>query len=130
VSELRKSAKNTAARERARAQAAQFRQREDTLEALAVDYFTSVEQIEEVNAAADAEIERIREQAACNTADRQNSAHAAVAAMLATGASRQEVSARLGIPVKDVRRATEGTTTPLTVARDGDGNEAGSSDAE
>jgi hypothetical protein len=120
VAELRKSAKTTAARERARAQAAQFREREDTLEALAVDYFTYIEQIDEVNAAADAEIERIREQATRNTADRQKSAHTAVVAMLTAGTSRAEVSARLGITVKDVRRATEGSTPPPTVAPNGD----------
>jgi hypothetical protein len=117
VAELRKSAKQSAARDRAREKAAQFRQREDTLESLAVDYFTSIEQVEKVNAAAEKEIARIREQAARNIAQREKSAAVAVVAMLSTGASRAEVSARLGLTVKEVRRAAD-LISPPTAANE------------
>ncbi|HEV7950539.1 MAG TPA: hypothetical protein VGP24_12300, partial [Glaciihabitans sp.] len=88
-----------------------------TLESLAVDYFTSIEQVEKVNAAAEKEIARIREQAARNIAQREKSAAVAVVAMLSTGASRAEVSARLGLTVKEVRRAAD-LISPPTAANE------------
>lgn len=104
--EPRKSAKQSAARERARTQAAQFREREDTLESLAVDYFTYVEQVDEVKAQADSEVERVRAQAEVHVADRQRSADAVIARMLKLGTPRNEIADRLGISTRDVKRAT------------------------
>jgi hypothetical protein len=112
LAEPRKSAKLTAARQLAREKSAQFREREDKLESLAVDYFTYAEQIEEVNALAEKEIVRIREQAEKNTADRRASAARIIPAMLAAGASRAEVAGRLGIAARDVKRATPAPATP------------------
>ena len=113
MAEPRKSAKLTAARQLARENAAQFREREDKLESLAVDYFTYVEQVEEVNALAEKEIVRIREQAQKNTADRRASAARTIAEMLAAGASRAEVAGRLGIATRDVKKATPAPATPV-----------------
>lgn len=110
--ELRKSAKQSAARERARTQAAQFREREDALESLAVDYFTYVEQVDEVKTQADIEVDRIRAQAEAQVADRQRSADAVIARMLQLGAPRNEIADRLGISTRDVKRATP---TPAAV---------------
>lgn len=112
MAEARKSAKLTAARQLAREKSAQFREREDKLESLAVDYFTYVDQVEEVNALAEKEIVRIRAQAERNTADRRASAAATIAAMLAAGASRAEVAGRLGIAARDVKRAVPAPAAP------------------
>ena len=112
MAEARKSAKLTAARQLAREKSAQFREREDKLESLAVDYFTYVEQVDEVNELAEKEIVRIRAQAERNTADRRASAAATIVAMLAAGASRAEVAGRLGIATRDVKRAAPAPAAP------------------
>ncbi|POH69169.1 hypothetical protein C3B59_05895 [Cryobacterium zongtaii] len=104
MAEARKSAKLTAARQLAREKSAQFREREDELESLAVDYFTYIEQIDEANELAEREIGRIRAQADLNITDRRTSAARTVDAMLAQGASRAEVAGRLGISTRDVKR--------------------------
>ena len=104
MAEARKSAKLTAARQLAREKSAQFREREDKLESLAVDYFTYLEQIDEANELAEKEITRIRAHADKNTADRRASAARIVDEMLTTGASRAEVAGRLGIATRDVKR--------------------------
>ncbi|WP_104198721.1 hypothetical protein [Cryobacterium sp. Y29] len=114
MAELRKSAKLTAARQLARENAAQFRAREDKLESLAVDYFTYVDQVDEVNALAEKEIARIRAQAQKNTAARRASAAVTIDTMLAAGASRAEVAGRLGIATRDVKRAAPVPATPAT----------------
>ena len=116
MAELRKSAKLTAARQLARENAAQFRAREDKLESLAVDYFTYIDQVDEVNALAEKEIARIRAQAQKNTAARRASAAATIDTMLAAGASRAEVAGRLGIATRDVKRAAPSPATPATIA--------------
>ena len=106
MAEARKSAKLTAARQLAREKSAQFREREDKLESLAVDYFTYLEQIDEANELAEKEISRIRAQADKNAADRRSSAARIIDAMLTQGASRAEVAGRLGIATRDVKRAS------------------------
>jgi hypothetical protein len=114
MAEARKSAKLTAARQLAREKSAQFREREDKLESLAVDYFTYMEQIEEANELAEKEISRIRAQADLNTTDRRASAAGVVDAMLAQGASRAEVAGRLGIATRDVKRPSVVPAAPAT----------------
>nr|WP_181716129.1 hypothetical protein [Cryobacterium sp.]QJS06303.1 hypothetical protein [Cryobacterium sp.] len=121
MAEARKSAKLTAARQLAREKSAQFREREDKLESLAVDYFTYVEQVDEVNELAEKEIVRIRAQAERNTANRRASAAATIVAMLAAGASRAEVAGRLGIATRDVKRAAP---APVAPAKTGGENSA------
>ncbi|MBX0301848.1 hypothetical protein K2F54_17935 [Cryobacterium sp. 1639] len=121
MTEARKSAKLTAARQLAREKSAQFREREDKLESLAVDYFTYVEQVEEVNALAEKEIVRIREQAEKNTADRRASAARIIPAMLAAGASRAEVAGRLGIAARDVKRASPAPAAPAKTGTENSG---------
>jgi hypothetical protein len=130
MAEVRKSAKLTAARQLARTNAAQFREREDKLESLAVDYFTYVDQVEEVNALAEKEIERVRAQAERNTADRRASAAATIAAMLDAGASRTEVAGRLGIAPRDVKRATPAPSTPAETSAENSAAIAEPSDSE
>ncbi|TFC92996.1 MULTISPECIES: hypothetical protein [Cryobacterium] len=121
MAEVRKSAKLTAARQLARTNAAQFREREDKLESLAVDYFTYVDQVEEVNALAEKEIVRVRAQAERNTADRRASAAATIVEMQSAGASRVEVAGRLGIAARDIKRAAPISAVP---AKAGTGNSA------
>ena len=116
MAEARKSAKLTAARQLAREKSAQFREREDKLESLAVDYFTYVEQVDEVNELAEKEIVRIRAQAERNTANRRASAAATIVEMLAAGASRAEVAGRLGIATRDVKRAAPAPAAPAKTA--------------
>jgi hypothetical protein len=130
MAEVRKSAKLTAARQLARTNAAQFREREDKLEALAVDYFTYVEQVEDVNALAEKEIVRIRQQAEKNTADRRASAARIIPAMLAAGASRAEVAGRLGIAVRDVKRAMPTSSIPAKTSAKNSAAIAEPSDSE
>jgi len=112
MADVRKSAKLTAARTLAREKSAQFREREDQLESLAVDYFTYVEQVNEITEAAEKEILRIRAQAERNTADRRASSAATIEKMLAAGASRSEVARRLGIATRDVKRAAPTSSGP------------------
>jgi hypothetical protein len=130
MAEPRKSAKLTAARQLARTNAAQFREREDKLESLAVDYFTYAEQVEDVNALAEKEIARIREQAEKNTADRRASAARIIPAMLAAGASRAEVAGRLGIATRDVKKATPSPSTPAKTPAENSAATSGRSDLE
>lgn len=124
MADVRKSGKLTAARQLAREKSAQFREREDKLESLAVDYFTYLEQIEEVNALAEKEIVRVRAQAERNTAEKRASSARTIIEMLDAGASRAEVAGRLGIATRDVKR-TAPTPTPAaqTSAQDSDPRE-------
>ncbi|KFF58197.1 hypothetical protein JF66_20365 [Cryobacterium sp. MLB-32] len=116
MADVRKSAKLTTARTLAREKSAQFREREDRLESLAVDYFTNVDQVDDINAAAEKEIARIRAQADRSTAERRASAAAVIEKMLDAGASRAEVAGRLGIATRDVKRASPIPPTPVKPA--------------
>jgi hypothetical protein len=116
MAEPRKSAKQTAARQRAREGAAQFRELQDKLEEFAAEYFIAVDVVEEMGSETEREIAKIRERAERDIAQlRQKSERQTEAArteaeliigrMLDAGSSYPEVAARLGIPVKEVRKA-------------------------
>jgi len=107
--EARKSAKQTDARRRAREKAAKFRELQDTLEQLATDYFVAVDSVDEVNEETEREIAKLR---ACGEEQAQKArddADRVMLRMVDAGASPAEVAARLGVTVREVRKATKAT---------------------
>jgi hypothetical protein len=104
MADVRKSAKQTAARTRAREKAAEFRAKQDKLEQLATDYFVATDSLEEIEASALKELSAVRERAAKRSAAARANADAVIASMLALGTPRGEVADRLGIPTRDVRK--------------------------
>ena len=112
MAELRKSAKQTDARRRAREKAAQFRERQDTLEQLATDYFVAVDSIEETNQEAEREIAKLRERAEKQSQKSRDEADRVIVRMVDAGASTTEVAARLGVQVRDIKKATKARPAP------------------
>jgi hypothetical protein len=110
MTEPRKATKQTAARQRAREKAAQFRETQDKLEQLAVDYFVATDSIEDIDAAVEKEIAAARERGKKQSADATAKAAAVIAAMLDLGTPRSEIAGRLGIATRDVKKAA-----PVTV---------------
>ncbi|WP_104169314.1 hypothetical protein [Cryobacterium sp. M23] len=104
MADVRKSAKQTAARTCARAKAAEFRAKQDKLEQLATDYFVATDSLEEIEASAQKEMSAVRERAAKRSAAARANADAVIASMLALGTPRGEVADRLGIPTRDVKK--------------------------
>lgn len=109
MAEPRKSAKQTDARRRAREKAAQFRELQDTLEQHAVDYFVAIDSVDAINDETEREIERLRERATAQTQKARDTADQIVGTMIAAGASATEVATRLGVSVRDVKKATKPT---------------------
>ncbi|GAB7302348.1 hypothetical protein MAFF212519_01980 [Clavibacter michiganensis] len=109
MSEVRKSGKASAARkaarERATEQAAEFRRREAALEELAVDYFVTVDAIDEIEAETARQIAEIRARADAETSTARSEATGVMTRMLAEGITRSEVAKRLGVAVRDVAKA-------------------------
>lgn len=105
MSEPRKSTVQTEARRRAREKAAEFRAREDKLEALAVEFFMAHAAVETIDAERDKAIQALRDRADRDAASARAKADTAMEGMLAEGVSRSEVAARLGIPVRAVPKA-------------------------
>lgn len=64
MADVRKSAKQTAARTRAREKAAEFRAKQDKLEQLTTDYFIATDSLEEIQASTQKEIAAVHERAA------------------------------------------------------------------
>ena len=113
MADVRKSAKQTAARTRAREKAAEFRAKQDKLEQLATDYFVATDSLEEIEVSAQKELSAVRERAAKRSAAARANADALIASMLALGTPRGEVADRLGIPTRDVKKlATDATEIP------------------
>jgi DNA-directed RNA polymerase specialized sigma24 family protein len=112
MAEPRKSAKQTDARRRAREKAAQFRELQDTLEQLATDYFVAVDSVDETNKEAELEIAKLRERAEQQTQKARDEADQVIVRMVAAGASPTEVAARLGVTVREVKKATKETPAP------------------
>lgn len=105
-------ARALSARERARAKAAEYRERERRLESLAVDYFVSVDAIEKVHAARDREVAAAHAKAERAAADAVTAADSIIRQMLETGVLRNEVIDRLGCSAADVRRAAATSDHP------------------
>lgn len=108
MAEVRKSAKQTEARRRAREKAAEFRERQDKLEQLAVDYFVAADSLDEIDAATEKEIAAVRARAEKQSADARAEADAVMQKMLALGITRAEVASRLGVALRDVKKAPAG----------------------
>ncbi|QZQ53790.1 hypothetical protein KZI27_00940 (plasmid) [Curtobacterium sp. TC1] len=108
MAENRKSATQAAARkaarERAAERAAESRRRQDQLEELAASYFVAVDAVEGIEADAEERIAAIRAETERKVAASRAEAAGIVGRMLDTKVSRDEVAARLGIPLKDVKR--------------------------
>jgi len=109
MAELRKSAKQTDARRRAREKAAQFRELQDTLEQLATDYFVAIDSVEETNEEAEREIAKLRERAEKQSQKSRDEADRVIIRMIGAGASVGEVAERLGVQVRDVKRVAKAT---------------------
>jgi hypothetical protein len=107
--EPRNSTKQVTARQRARDKAAQFRETQDKLESLAVDYFVATDSIEDINVTVEKEIAAARERGKKQSAAAHEKAAAVIAAMLDLGTSRSEVAGRLGIATRDVKKAAPAT---------------------
>jgi len=104
---LRKSAQQVAAREKARAKAAELTARHEKLIDLAADYFQLQEQAEQVRDEARKKVEAILAQAEYDAAGALMDAASKVRAMLATGESKNGVAARLGISTAELKRNIE-----------------------
>ncbi|QIS40484.1 hypothetical protein GW571_14595 (plasmid) [Clavibacter capsici] len=109
MAELRKSAKQTDARRRAREMAAQFRELQDKLEQLAADYIVAIDSVEATNDETEREIAKLRERAEQQTRKARDDAEQVIARMIDAGASPAEVAARLGITTREVKKATRAT---------------------
>lgn len=107
MAEPRKSAKQTDARRRAREKAAQFRELQDTLEQLATDYFVSIDSVDETNDETEREIAKLRERAEKQTQKARVDAARTIVSMVKAGAKPDEVAARLGLTVREVKKVTK-----------------------
>lgn len=115
MAEVRKSAKQTAARERAREKAAEFREKQDKLEQLAAEYFIAADSIEEIQSNVEKEIAAARERGQKLSAEAREKAQAVIVSMLDLGTPRNEVAGRLGISTRDVKKTTPSpAATPST----------------
>ncbi len=104
MAEIRKSGKQTAARQRAREKAAEFREKQDKLEQLATDYFLVTDTLDDIHAAVEEEIRAARVRGERLSKDARGKADAVIGAMLDLGVSRSEVANRLGITTREVKK--------------------------
>jgi hypothetical protein len=112
-----------------REKAAEFREQQDKLEQLAVDYFVAADSLDEIDAATEKEIAAVRARAEKQSADARAEAEAVMQKMLALGITRAEVASRLGVAVRDVKKVPAGDggdTSPTGAAQpsEGDGESA------
>jgi DNA-directed RNA polymerase specialized sigma subunit len=101
----KQAAARKAARERAVERAAEFRRRQEQLEELAAEYFVAADAVDAINEEAEARIQKIRDEAAAAVVEAEQRAQTIIGRMLDTKVTRDEVAERLGISVRDVRRA-------------------------
>ncbi|MCS5512889.1 hypothetical protein NY537_09075 [Curtobacterium flaccumfaciens pv. betae] len=106
----KQAAARKAARERAVERAAEFRRRQEQLEELAAEYFVASDAVDGINEDAEVRIQKIRDEAATAIADAEGRARAIIGRMLDTKVTRDEVAERLGIAVRDVKRAKNKAT--------------------
>ncbi|MBF4577490.1 hypothetical protein [Frondihabitans sp. VKM Ac-2883] len=132
MAEIRKSGKQAAARkaarERAVERAAEFRRRQEQLEELAAEYFVAADAADGINEDAEAQIVKIREAQAAAIADADRRSQEIVQKMLDTKVTRDEVAERLGVPVREIRRAKPKAGAPTeSPAPEGESETAASS---
>ena len=125
MAEVRKSAKQTQARKRAREKAAEFRAQQDQLEQLAVDYFVAADSLDEIQEETERQIAALREKAEKQSESARRDADAVVQKMLGL-VNRTEVAARLGVNVRDVKKASDSPASAAPV----DGTTAVQSDQD
>lgn len=101
----KQAAARKAARERAVERAAEFRRRQEQLEELAAEYFVAADAVDGINEDAEGRIQKIRDEAAAAIAEAEERAQTIIGRMLDTKVTRDEVAERLGIAVRDVKRA-------------------------
>lgn len=113
----RRSTTQAAARDRARARAARYLEREQRLVELAAVHEQVLEQleakderlearVEEIRAQAEQKVQRARQEAASANADATAKVEQIQRAMLDEGVTRREVAERLGIATREVVRAS------------------------
>ena len=105
MAEVRKSATQAAARKRAREKAAAFREKQDKLEQLAVDYFVATDSLESIEREIDQELAAVRARGDKRVAESRAEADDVIAAMLDLGVTRNEVADRLGITTREVKKS-------------------------
>lgn len=101
----KQAAARKAARERAVERAAEFRRRQEQLEELAAEYFVAADAVDGINEDAEARIQKIRDEAAAAVVEAEQRSQTIIGRMLDTKVTRDEVAERLGISVRDVKRA-------------------------
>lgn len=115
MAEPRKSSKSVAARQRARARAAEFRAVQDRLEELATSYFIAQDEKDEISESVAREIAQVHARAEVRLAEVERAAADAIAAMLELGVKRPEIASRLGISTRDVKRPESETSAQSEV---------------
>jgi DNA-binding NarL/FixJ family response regulator len=123
MAEVRKSSTLTTARTRAREKAAEFRQKHDTLEKLAAEYFVATDSVQKVHASVDKEIAAARKRGEKLSAQARTQTQSVIHAMLKLGVTRSEVARRLGIPTRDVSKTATQVVTPDTTGNGDTGND-------
>ncbi|GAA4266599.1 hypothetical protein [Frondihabitans peucedani] len=127
MAEVRKSATQAAARKRAREKAAAFREKQDKLEQLAVDYFVATDALESIEREIEQELAAVRERGDKRVAESKAGADDVIAAMLDLGVTRNEVADRLGITTREVKKlpvvrgmtsTSEAPAAPLDLAEE------------
>ena len=119
MAEVRKSATQAAARKRAREKAAAFREEQDTLEQLAVDFFVAADAQDVIRDEVEEELAAVRARGDKRLAEAKAGADIVIANMLTLGITRSEVADRLGIPTRDVKKPAVTADASDTVPSDG-----------
>lgn len=117
----RKSVSQVDARRRARERAAQFREREDTLEQLAAEYIVNADRLEQIEEKLADEIAALQARANRETAQARDESAQIIRKMSELGVAKTEISARLDVPARAVRDAL---SLPSSAQADVDTSEA------
>ncbi len=117
----RKSVSQVDARRRARERAAQFREREDTLEQLAAEYIVNADRVEQIEEKLAKEIAALRARADRETTHARDESAQIIRRMSELGVAKTEISARLDVPTRAVRDAL---SSPSSAQADVDTSEA------
>lgn len=105
MADPRKSVSQVDARRRARERAAQFREREDTLEQLAAEYIVNTDRVERIEEKLAEEIAGLQARADRETAQARDESAQIIRRMSELGVAKTEIGARLDVPARTVRDA-------------------------
>ncbi len=111
----RKSVSQVDARRRARERAAQFREREDTLEQLAAEYIVNADRVEQIEAKLAEEIAALQARADRETTQARDESAQIIRRMSELGVAKTEISARLDVPARTVRDALSSPSSAQAV---------------